>query len=107
MGFSDLLIPPVFCISLGCCIYEKPKLFGESSDEDSDDDHDCTNHCRGHKKKCYQHGDDEGGEGGGGGGLYLALLILMLLVANLAKTQMIQKTCKITEGLYLASNTCI
>ena len=47
------------CITcLGCCIYEKPKLFGESSDESGDDD--CTNHCRGHKKKCYQHG--KGGE---------------------------------------------
>lgn len=35
---------------VGCCIYEKPKMFGESSDEE-DDDHDCTNHCRGHKSK--------------------------------------------------------
>ncbi|CAH1785289.1 unnamed protein product [Owenia fusiformis] len=50
-----------------CCIYEKPKLFGESSDEDSDHD-DCTGHCRGHKKKCFRdHNDktehaEEGGE---------------------------------------------
>ncbi|XP_070581675.1 E3 ubiquitin-protein ligase PPP1R11-like [Ptychodera flava] len=31
-----------------CCVYEKPRAFGESSSEDSDDD---CNHCRGHKKK--------------------------------------------------------
>lgn len=42
-----------------CCIYEKPKIFGESSDEE-DDDHDCTNHCRGHKsKKDYRHDHDQ------------------------------------------------
>lgn len=49
-----------------CCIYEKPRMFGESSDEDDDD---CTGHCRGHKRKCFQ-GDghsDEGGASGGGG----------------------------------------
>lgn len=33
-----------------CCIYEKPKMFGESSDEDDD----ITGHCRGHKHKCYR-----------------------------------------------------
>ena len=31
---------------LGCCIYEKPKTFGESSSEDSDDE---CEHCHGHK----------------------------------------------------------
>lgn len=37
---------------LGCCIYNKPKKFGESSsDEDSDDDHDHTEHCQGHVEK--------------------------------------------------------
>ncbi|CAG5119631.1 unnamed protein product [Candidula unifasciata] len=39
-----------------CCIYRKPKVFGEadtSSSSDSDDS--CTEHCRGHKKKCYRH----------------------------------------------------
>jgi len=35
-----------------CCIYEKPKLFGEDSSED-DSDHGCTNHCRGHRKQDY------------------------------------------------------
>ncbi|XP_060595767.1 E3 ubiquitin-protein ligase PPP1R11-like [Ruditapes philippinarum] len=47
-----------------CCIYEKPRMFGESSDEDDD----CTGHCRGHKGKCYK-GDgpaDDGGASGGG-----------------------------------------
>ncbi|GFO48991.1 protein phosphatase 1 regulatory subunit 11 [Plakobranchus ocellatus] len=41
-----------------CCIYEKPKVFGESdsSSEDEDGDDSCTPHCRGHKKKCYRHG---------------------------------------------------
>ncbi|GFR75986.1 protein phosphatase 1 regulatory subunit 11 [Elysia marginata] len=40
-----------------CCIYEKPKVFGESdtSSDDEEDDHGCTPHCRGHKKKCYRH----------------------------------------------------
>ena len=41
----------------GCCIYEKPRTFGESSDEDNDE----TGHCRGHKHKCY-HGGADGGE---------------------------------------------
>lgn len=52
----------VFCVSVaGCCIYEKPKIFGQSSDEDDDDDHDCTDHCRGHKsKKDYRHDHDQG-----------------------------------------------
>uniref|UniRef100_A0A2C9KPP5 Protein phosphatase 1 regulatory subunit 11 n=1 Tax=Biomphalaria glabrata TaxID=6526 RepID=A0A2C9KPP5_BIOGL len=41
----------------GCCIYEKPKVFGESDSSSSSDDEndDCTAHCRGHKKKCYRH----------------------------------------------------
>ncbi|XP_015118841.1 E3 ubiquitin-protein ligase PPP1R11 [Diachasma alloeum] len=30
-----------------CCIYEKPKDFGESSSEDSDDE---CEHCHGHKE---------------------------------------------------------
>ncbi|KAL3870805.1 hypothetical protein ACJMK2_038845 [Sinanodonta woodiana] len=39
-----------------CCIYEKPHLFGESSDDDDDS----TDHCRGHKGKCYKsHGGDK------------------------------------------------
>ncbi|XP_067940871.1 E3 ubiquitin-protein ligase PPP1R11-like [Watersipora subatra] len=37
-----------------CCIYTKPKLFGESSSESESSD-DETNHCKGHKGKCYQH----------------------------------------------------
>lgn len=37
----------------GCCIYEKPKLFGESSSDEDDDE---TDHCRGHKGKCFRHG---------------------------------------------------
>ncbi|XP_025112465.1 E3 ubiquitin-protein ligase PPP1R11-like isoform X3 [Pomacea canaliculata] len=36
-----------------CCIYEKPKLFGESSSDEDDDE---TDHCRGHKGKCFRHG---------------------------------------------------
>ena len=36
--------------SLGCCIYEKPRMFGESSSEDEDE----TGHCRGHKGHCYK-----------------------------------------------------
>ncbi|CAD5122941.1 DgyrCDS11336 [Dimorphilus gyrociliatus] len=44
-----------------CCIYEKPKLFGESSSDDSDGG-DCTGSCRGHKKKCFRRHEDEGKE---------------------------------------------
>lgn len=32
-----------------CCIYEKPKLFGESSSEDDDPDQ-CPDHCHGSKR---------------------------------------------------------
>ena len=39
----------------GCCIYSKPRMFGESSSEDSDSSGDETDHCKGHKGKCYQH----------------------------------------------------
>lgn len=35
-----------FLFFIGCCIYEKPKTFGESSSEDSDDE---CEHCHGHK----------------------------------------------------------
>lgn len=31
---------------LGCCIYEKPKEFGESSSDESEDE---CEHCHGHK----------------------------------------------------------
>ncbi|KAM4640680.1 E3 ubiquitin-protein ligase PPP1R11 [Discoglossus pictus] len=37
-----------------CCIYEKPRAFGESSTESEDDDDDCcdsANCIRGHKKR--------------------------------------------------------
>ena len=40
----------------GCCIYEKPRKFGESSSESDTDksaDHGCTDHCHGHRKKCF------------------------------------------------------
>ncbi|XP_069490929.1 E3 ubiquitin-protein ligase PPP1R11 [Ambystoma mexicanum] len=43
-----------------CCIYEKPRAFGESSTESEDEDDDgCGNaHCiRGHKKGLVQGGD--------------------------------------------------
>lgn len=58
-----------------CCIYSKPKIFGESSSE-SDSDGDGCNHnayCTGHKKKGHRghhhHHDDhnEKGEGSPGG----------------------------------------
>ncbi|CAB0031297.1 unnamed protein product [Trichogramma brassicae] len=42
-----------------CCIYEKPKKFGESSSEDSDDE---CEHCHGSKdahKKPTPHNSDE------------------------------------------------
>ncbi|TFJ96990.1 ATP-binding cassette sub-family A member 12 [Platysternon megacephalum] len=48
-----------------CCIYEKPRAFGESSTESEDEeDEGCGNaHCiRGHRK------GEHGGRGGGGSG---------------------------------------
>ena len=45
----------VICIS-GCCIYEKPRLFDESSSDESDDE--CRS-CRGHKDKCFRTDKDE------------------------------------------------
>lgn len=45
-----------------CCIYQKPRIFGESSDDESndeDDDHGCTDHCRGHGKKDYRKSADD------------------------------------------------
>lgn len=42
-----------------CCIFEKQRLFGESSSEDEADD-DCPDHCHGrkqfHKKSSHHHG---------------------------------------------------
>ncbi|XP_076237855.1 E3 ubiquitin-protein ligase PPP1R11-like [Calliopsis andreniformis] len=45
-----------------CCIYEKPRTFGESSSEDSDDE---CEHCHGHKdahKKVLQHNVEQSKE---------------------------------------------
>lgn len=41
----------IFCLLifvLGCCIYEKPRDFGESSSESDDDE---CEHCKGHVEK--------------------------------------------------------
>lgn len=38
---------------LGCCIYKKPRKFGESSSSDSSDD-ECE-HCQGHVEKKKKH----------------------------------------------------
>ena len=56
----------IFLIA-GCCIYEKPRLFGESSSDDSDGD-DCTDHCHGHKKKCFPHDDKDASQPDGSSG---------------------------------------
>ncbi|KAH9387632.1 hypothetical protein TYRP_008823 [Tyrophagus putrescentiae] len=37
-----------------CCIFEKQRLFGESSSEDEDDG-DCPDHCHGRKKYHKKH----------------------------------------------------
>ena len=50
--------------SKSCCIYTKPKAFGESSDESSDEEDDCS-HCPSHKDG---NGDASGGGGAAGGG---------------------------------------
>ena len=41
-----------FC--LGCCVYEKPLAFGESSSEDEDDCRGCRGHNHKNKKKHEQ-----------------------------------------------------
>jgi len=52
-------------VNAGCCIYEKPRIFGQSDDEsdDDDDDHGCTDHCRGHGKKDYCKSADHASSG--------------------------------------------
>lgn len=47
-----------------CCIYEKPKDFGESSSEDSDDE---CEHCHGHKDS--HHKNDPSGSKAAPGGI--------------------------------------
>lgn len=51
---SYIFIPLTISIISGCCIYEKPRKFGESSSSDSSDD-ECE-HCQGHveKRKKYR-----------------------------------------------------
>ena len=53
-------------VNPGCCIYEKPRIFGESDDESDDDDgddHGCTDHCRGHGTKDYRKAADNASSG--------------------------------------------
>jgi hypothetical protein len=52
----DFAINVAFFWLTGCCIYEKPRKFGESDSESEDEagGHDCTEHCRGHKNKDYR-----------------------------------------------------
>lgn len=69
-----MILLPIFD-SLGCCIYSKPKIFGDSSSSsDSDSDGGCPHnaYCTGHKKKCSHkhhhhhagdHGEDHGSQG--------------------------------------------
>ncbi|ESN96720.1 hypothetical protein HELRODRAFT_163817 [Helobdella robusta] len=44
-----------------CCIYTKPRAFGESDSESEDEDDHCTHHCRGHCARDYQHVEAAGG----------------------------------------------
>lgn len=39
---------------VGCCIYKKPKEFGESSSSEDDSDDECD-HCKGHVDKKGKH----------------------------------------------------
>ena len=56
-------------MNAGCCIYEKPRIFGQSDDESDDDDdddgdeHGCTEHCRGHGIKDYRKAADNTSSG--------------------------------------------
>lgn len=57
-----------------CCVYQKPRVFGESSSEDDSDE--CES-CSGHKPNCYKQADNpesktishgpSGSDGSGGG----------------------------------------
>uniref|UniRef100_A0ACB8EH70 Uncharacterized protein n=1 Tax=Sphaerodactylus townsendi TaxID=933632 RepID=A0ACB8EH70_9SAUR len=54
-------------VHFGCCIYEKPRAFGESSTESEDeDDEGCGNaHCiRGHKKGQQGKAQDKAADAG-------------------------------------------
>lgn len=42
-------------MSVGCCVYQKPRVFGESSSEDDSDE--CES-CSGHKPNCYKQADN-------------------------------------------------
>ena len=53
----------------GCCIYSKPKMFGDSSSESDSDEDGCPHnaYCTGHKKKGrrghhHHHHGDKGDE---------------------------------------------
>lgn len=62
MQDSSVLINPPRCFS-GCCIYEKPRQFGESSSEsEGDEEEGCGSaHCiLGHGRRA--HGQREGGD---------------------------------------------
>ncbi|XP_020602698.1 protein phosphatase 1 regulatory subunit 11-like [Orbicella faveolata] len=55
-----------------CCIYSKPKMFGDSSSESDSDDEGCNHnaYCTGHKKKGHRsHHHDHGDKGEGSLGL--------------------------------------
>jgi len=57
---------------VGCCIYSKPKMFGDSSSESDSDDEGCNHnaYCTGHKKKGHRsHHHDHGDKGEGSLGL--------------------------------------
>lgn len=66
VNFFYNLKPLDYVLFSGCCIYEKPRKFGESSSSESDDECD---HCQGHverkKKRRAPTGDslDEGDSG--------------------------------------------
>jgi len=55
-----------------CCIYSKPKMFGDSSSESESDDEGCqhNSYCTGHKKKRHRsHHHNHGDKGEGPSGL--------------------------------------
>lgn len=48
-----------------CCIYSKPKMFGDSSSESDSEDDGCkhNSYCTGHKKKGHRHSHDHSDKG--------------------------------------------
>ena len=69
---SEIIYNYASSLNIGCCIYSKPKMFGDSSSESESDDEGCqhNSYCTGHKKKGHRsHHHNLGNKGEGPSGL--------------------------------------